>query len=152
MESPLGKWLDITLDNISYFFIFLAITWSVIQQNPAGGFLQWGLLSLAGLSFSFFSVVLSLRFQERISRQIPESRYHWSHHMINKVISMMANRDFSIIVLIFALANILPWLLILVGVGSNLFGLFLLGLYLTARCRQNTARKETGIKKESPQT
>jgi hypothetical protein len=71
---------------------------------------------------------------------------------MNKFIAMMANRDFSLIVLILALVNSLPWLLILVGAGSNLFGLFLLGLFLTARSQQNVCLKEKEIKKESPQT
>ena len=152
MESPFGKWLDITLDNIAHLLIFSAITWTAIQQNPGEGYFQWGFLSLVGISLSFSSVILSLRFQEGTSRQIPGNQTRPAHHMMNKVISMMANRDFSVIVLIFALGNSLPWLLILVGVGSNLFGIILMGLYLTARWQQQTFQKKTGIKKESPQT
>ena len=152
MESPFGKWLDITLDNIAHLLIFSAITWTAIRQNPDGGFLQWGLLSLIGISLSFISVILSIRLQDRTSSLHQTDQNGWAIFLMNKFIAMMANRDFSLIVLILALVNSLPWLLILVGAGSNLFGLFLLGLFLTARSQQNVCLKEKEIKKESPQT
>ena len=133
MESSFGKWLDITLDNIAHLLIFSGITWAVVHHPQGYDFLAWGLLSLVGIIFSFIMVTLSLQISSPREKG-PEVR---TYNRMQGIISMMANRDFSIVILIFAFWAKLPWLLILVGCGSNLFAFILLSFYLKLQRQKN---------------
>jgi phosphatidylglycerophosphate synthase len=132
MESPLGKWLDITCDNIVYLMIFSGITWSVIENATGRWLLGWGLSSLVGILLSFIMVTLSLKQQEP-SHIHSNKTTAQTLQKIRWLIAKTANRDFSVLILIFALLDNLPWFLILTAIGSNLFWLTLLGLHLRIR-------------------
>ncbi len=144
MESPLGKWLDITCDNVVHFMIFSGITWSVTQSATGNGLLGWGLLSLVGILLSFIMVTVSLEKEEPFQNQ-KNGTTTQTAHKIRWLITKMANRDFSLLILIFALLDKLPWFLILAALGSNLFWLILLGLHL--RIRWETHRARMGLQR-----
>jgi phosphatidylglycerophosphate synthase len=124
-ESTNGYYLDITCDNIVHVAVFAGIAWSSYQALGQSYVLLLGGLAAFGTMMSF-AVVLTTRHGR--ARE-PSAR-------LDRLIDALANRDFSILLIICALTGTLQWFLWALAVGVNLFWPSLLGL---ARQAQRTA-------------
>ena len=123
MQSPIGWWLDLVSDNIVHVGLFLAISWSVYRQTGSAFSLGMGLAASVGTLLSLgFVLLLEKASLEKVSRG--ERR-----GLLGKVLDRATNRDFSLIVLLFALTDRLQWFLWLAVAGANIFWLLLLWLY-----------------------
>jgi phosphatidylglycerophosphate synthase len=124
-ESPSGYYLDITCDNIVHVAVFSGIAWSSYQELGQTYVVLLGGLSAFGTMMSFV-VVLATR----------HGRARAPSATLNRLIDALANRDFSLVLVICALTGTLQWFLWALAVGVNLFWPIVVGL---ARQAQRTA-------------
>jgi len=122
MQSKFGQWLDVVCDNIVHVVLFLAIAWSFYRATAVPSYLVLGGLASIGSLLSLGFVLL----WESISLGHPSPL---GHGLLRKVAERLTNRDFSVILLLFALVGRLDGFLWLAAFGSNIFWIVLLWLY-----------------------
>jgi phosphatidylglycerophosphate synthase len=122
MQTRLGQWLDVVCDNIVHVVLFLAIAWSFYRATFSSSYLVLGGLASTGSLLALW-FVLRLEYSS-LGRPSP-----LGHGLLRKVADRLTNRDFSVILLLFALVGKLDWFLWLATLGANLFWLVLLWLY-----------------------
>lgn len=119
-ESSFGERLDIVADNIVHAAIFGGVAWSV-SINQAGGGWPWLPLALGGAAILANGLSLWLVLRAKRMRE----QNDWSSPVqaarSNFILKHVASRDFSVVLLAFALLNHLDWFLWLVAIGTNLF-------------------------------
>ncbi|HKN86159.1 MAG TPA: CDP-alcohol phosphatidyltransferase family protein [Nitrospiraceae bacterium] len=115
-ESPFGERLDIIGDNVVHMAIFGALGWAGYANGGGSLFLALGLLAMIGNGFSVWVV---MRMKERDARQGWASPVQAERSAF--IVKNMASRDFSIVVLLFAVLNLLNVFLWLAAIGSNVF-------------------------------
>ena len=124
-DSPFGAWLDITLDNVVHMAIFGGIAIGV-YSNVFGSEYAWLWLALgaAAILGNAFSFVLVNRAQKITMGSEWNSPKHaaLSEFMLKNV----ASRDFSVIVLLFAVCAKLEWFLWIAAIGSMVFAAVML--------------------------
>lgn len=123
-ESPGGQRLDLLADNVVHMAIFGAVAWGQYLQGPWQDSmlpLVLGGSAIIGNSLSFWAVVRAQEFrgQARENGRRPSPAVSRLQSLLGRV----ANRDFSVVLLLFSLLNGLAWFLLLAAVGSILFGL-----------------------------
>jgi 1L-myo-inositol 1-phosphate cytidylyltransferase / CDP-L-myo-inositol myo-inositolphosphotransferase len=123
-ESTNGYYLDITCDNIVHLAVFAGIAWSSYQVLGQSYVLLLGGLAAFGTMMSFVVVLATRHGRARA----PSAR-------LDRLVDALANRDFSLVLIICALTGTLQWFLWALAVGVNLFWLSVLGL---ARQAQRT--------------
>ena len=125
-ESPFGQELDIIADNVVHMAIFAGIAWGGYLQGPW----QHSLLPLVlgtvaivanGFSLLFVNRVRHLKVQPMVWQQIPSAQ----RTRLEFILGNVANRDFSVVVLLFAFLSLLPWFLWIAAVGSAFFALMM---------------------------
>ncbi len=123
-ESQFGEQLDITADNVVHAAIFAGIAWAVYFKDGAGSG-SWLPLALGGAAM--LAVGLS-QWQVTRAKALQEKKV-WSHPAqgarVQFILNNMATRDFSVLLLLFALVDKLNWFLWLAAIGSNLFWLMM---------------------------
>jgi phosphatidylglycerophosphate synthase len=117
LESPGGYYLDIASDNIVHVAVFLAIAWSSYTSLGQSSLLWLGGLSAFG-TIAAFLIVLATR----------HGRVQHASATLDRVIDALTNRDFSILLIVCALAGKLDWFLWALAIGVNLFWPIALGL------------------------
>lgn len=119
-DSPFGAWLDVALDNLVHMAIFGGIALGAYGK-AAGSSDAWIPLSLgaAAISGNALSFVLVGRAQKikTASEWKTPLNAAWSDFMLRNV----ASRDFSVVVLLFALFGALDAFLWLAAIGSMVF-------------------------------
>lgn len=124
-ESPLGAWLDIAGDNLVHMGVFAGIAYGAYVReagsDPAWVPLVLGAVAVLGNLLSFWLVSRAQRIKAANKWKSPVQAA-WSDFIMRNV----ASRDFSIVVLIFALLDKLPWFLWIAAAGSTVFWLVLL--------------------------
>jgi len=104
--------------------IFAGIAWGGYLQGPW----QHSLLPLVlgtvaivanGFSLLFVNQVRHLKVQPMVWQQIPSVQ----RTRLEFILGNVANRDFSVVVLLFAFFALLPWFLWIAAVGSAFFAL-----------------------------
>jgi phosphatidylglycerophosphate synthase len=124
-ESPFGAWLDIAMDNVVHMAIFAGIAVGsylrVAGSDGAWVPLALGSAAVAGNGLSFWLVTRAQKIQSASEWKTPVQAA-WSDFMLKKV----ANRDFSVIVLTFAVIDKLDWFLWMAAIGSVVFSLLML--------------------------
>jgi phosphatidylglycerophosphate synthase len=124
-ESPFGAWLDIAMDNVVHMAIFAGIAAGAyslrVGQDDAWVPLALGAAAVVGngLSFGLVDKAQKIKTAGRWTTPVHAA---WSDFMLKNV----ASRDFSIIVLAFALSGKLDWFLWLAAAGSLVFALVML--------------------------
>ena len=119
-ESPFGAWLDIALDNVVHMAIFGGIALGAYQQS-AGTEDAWIPLALGAAAI--FGNALSFSLVNRAQKIKTASEWKtplhaaWSDFMLKNV----ASRDFSVVVLLFAVVGKLEVFLWLAAMGSMAF-------------------------------
>ena len=119
-DSPFGAWLDVALDNLVHMAIFGGIALGAYAK--AGGTsdawipLCLGAAAIAGNALSFVLVSRAQKIKTASAWKTPLNAA-WSDFMLKNV----ASRDFSIVVLLFALLGALEVFLWLAAIGSMVF-------------------------------
>ncbi len=124
-ESPFGAWLDIAMDNVVHMAIFAGIA-AGAYLHMAGSDGAWvplalGAAAVLGNGLSFWLVTRAQKIKASSGWKTPVQAA-WSDFMLKNV----ASRDFSVIVLIFAVIGKLEWFLGLAAFGSVVFSLLML--------------------------
>jgi len=133
-SSKFGSWLDVAADNVVTIAIFAAVAKQVGVHLGAGLGLTLGALSVTGVLASVGVVYSMARLQTarqpgEASALAATNRFA-SHHqtssttkatLVEAVINEATSRDFSVIVVAFALAGRLEWFAWLAAIGSHLF-------------------------------
>ena len=124
-ESPFGAWLDIVMDNVVHMAIFAGIAvgsyLGVAGSDGAWAPLALGSAAVLGNGLSFWLVTRAQRIKFASGWKTPVQAA-WSDFMLKNV----ASRDFSVIVLIFAVIGKLDWFLWMAAIGSVVFSLLML--------------------------
>jgi phosphatidylglycerophosphate synthase len=124
-ESPFGAWLDITMDNVVHMAIFAGIaTGSYLRMagtDDAWVPLVLGVAAVLGNGLSFWLVTRAQKIKSSNGWKTPVQAA-WSDFMLKNV----ASRDFSVVVLMFAVIGKLDWFLGLAAIGSMVFSLLML--------------------------
>ncbi len=123
-ESPFGAWLDIAMDNVVHMAIFGGIAVGSFVQT-SGSPLAWvplalGAAAVLGNALSFALVNRAQKIKQASGWKTPVNAA-WSDFMLKNV----ASRDFSVVVLVFALFGRLDWFLWMAAVGSIVFALIM---------------------------
>lgn len=105
-ESRWGGVMDYALDNVVHVGIFAAIIRAVYLKRPEGTVLTLGLLLLVGAVISGCLVAAHMMQPRR---------------PVNRLLAQVMHRDFSLIVLLAAIADRLVWFLWAAAIGINLF-------------------------------
>jgi phosphatidylglycerophosphate synthase len=118
-ESRFGEQFDLIGDNVVHMAIFAGMAWAVYKQTQS-----WVPLALGGAAM--VGNGLSLSFVTRIKARLAQKSWSDPEQATrsNFILRNVASRDFSVIVLLFALMNGLGWFLWLAAIGSNLFWMF----------------------------
>ncbi|MGH7860572.1 MAG: CDP-alcohol phosphatidyltransferase family protein [Candidatus Binatia bacterium] len=104
-ESAFGRWLDLSLDQVTHVAIFAAIAVHSFRRGLDGGTaIVLGASAVLGALLSFAAVVRGLRLA-------PENR----NPRLAAIVDRMTNRDFSVAVILFAAFDRLEWFLWLVA-------------------------------------
>jgi phosphatidylglycerophosphate synthase len=123
-ESPFGAWLDIVMDNVVHMAIFAGIAVGsylrVAGSDGAWVPLALGSAAVLGNGLSFWLVTRAQKIKSASGWKTPVQTA-WSDFMLKNV----ANRDFSVIVLIFAVFGKLDQFLWIAAIGSAVFSLLL---------------------------
>ena len=123
LESPLGEWLDITLDTVVHIAIFLGVGVAVWKQDAlAAAPLLGGLLAAAAL----ISFPLVTRAEQ--TEDAGRARGGWEDVWLEKMVTGLTSRDYSLLVLLCALAGKLAWFLWAAALGAQVFWVVLLSL------------------------
>ena len=124
-ESPFGAWLDITMDNVVHMAIFAGIAvGSYLRMAGSDGAwipLALGSAAVLGNGLSFWLVTRAQKIKSSNGWKTPVQAA-WSDFMLKNV----ASRDFSVIVLTFAVLGKLDWFLWMAATGSVVFSLLML--------------------------
>jgi phosphatidylglycerophosphate synthase len=124
-ESPFGAWLDIAMDNVVHMAIFAGIAvgsyLSVAGSDGAWVPLALGSAAVLGNGLSFWLVTRAQKIKAASGWRTPVQAA-WSDFMLKNV----ASRDFSVIVLTFAVLGKLDWFLWMAATGSVVFSLLML--------------------------
>ena len=124
-ESPFGAWLDIAMDNVVHMAIFAGIAvgsyLSVAGNDGAWVPLALGSAAVLGNGLSFWLITRAQKIKSMSGWKTPVQAA-WSGFMLKNV----ASRDFSVIVLIFAVIGKLDWFLWMAAIGSVVFSLLML--------------------------
>ncbi|WP_447984537.1 CDP-alcohol phosphatidyltransferase family protein [Nitrospira sp. Nam74] len=115
-ESRFGQQLDLIGDNVVHMAIFGALGWAGYVNGGGGLLLAVGLLAMAGNGLSLWFVT---RMKVKDTQQASANRVQAARSEF--MVKNMVSRDFSIIVLLFALLNLLSAFLWLAAIGSNVF-------------------------------
>jgi phosphatidylglycerophosphate synthase len=117
-ESRIGRQLDILGDNVVHMAIFAALGWAGFHHT--GSWLPLA-LAVCAIVGNALSLVVVLRADARRVRQQFAGPVQAAR--VNLILKNAASRDFSVVVLAFAVLNLLPGFLWLAAVGSNVFWL-----------------------------
>ena len=124
LESTSGYYLDIVCDNIVHVAVFAGIAWSSFQVLGQTYVLLLGGLAALGTTMAFVVVLVTRH-----------GRTRQPSAALDRLIDALANRDFSLILVICALTGTLEWFLWALAIGVNLFWPIVLAL---ARQAQRT--------------
>ncbi len=119
-QSRFGEQLDIAADNVVHMAIFAGVAWGLFLQQGfgAGSWLPFALGAAAvlgnGLSFWLVNRAKTLRGRQAWVNPTQAARSDF-------IFKNMISRDFSVVLLLFALVGKLEWFLWLAAVGSNIF-------------------------------
>ena len=131
-ESPLGAKLDLVLDNVVHMAVFAGIAYGSYQTHALSeqGWLYLALGAVAVLSNAMaFWLVTRLAARPSVPAEASTAHSKWKDFLLRNI----ATRDFSVVVLLFAVIGRLDWFLLLAVIGSALFGLVLTWLAFSTR-------------------
>lgn len=130
-QSPFGKWIDLGGDQVVHFCVFAGLGLGVARTDPATPALLLGASAAAGVLLCFAVIM-------REMRRPPGTR----NLLLDKLLEAMANRDFSVLVLLLALIGRIDLFLWMAGIGVHVFWLAALLLRRVPRAAGGPARPD----------
>jgi phosphatidylglycerophosphate synthase len=130
-ESPLGQWLDIAGDTLVHLAVFVGIAWGVAASGHGRLPLLAGAVLVAGVVPSFTFVTYAER--HNVARRASDL---WEGRTVAWMLVVLSGRDFSGLVLLFALLGALRWFLWGAALGVHIFWLTLVWLLWRVREKQ----------------
>ena len=131
LESPFGEWLDISLDTVVHIAIFLGVGVAVWKQDAIAAAPLLGGMLAAAACISFPLITIAEKTEEQ-GRQ----RGGWEDVWLDNMVAGLTSRDYSLLVLLCAIAGKLAWFLWAAAIGAQAFWLALaLLLYQAGRLR-----------------
>lgn len=127
-ESQLGYWLDIAGDTLVHIAVFAGIAWGVAVTGHGKLPLLAGVMLVAGVVPSFTLVTYAER--QAVARR---ASVLWEGRTIERMLMVLTNRDFSVLLFFFALLGALHWFLWGAALGVHVFWLTLLWLLWRVR-------------------
>jgi len=133
-QSSFGKWLDIVGDQVVHIGVFLGIGVGLWRSGSTAPVLGLAGVAAGGVVLSFLVVLRallkpSLRGQSRLQ----------------KLIDATTNRDFSVLLILFAVFGLMHWFLWLAAIGSHVFWLVAAGLqFQESRAEQQRTEGRSG--------
>jgi phosphatidylglycerophosphate synthase len=121
-ESELGKWLDIGGDQVVHLGVFIGLGVGLWRSGHGGPVLELGTVAALGVIISFL-VILRVLLR-------PDLR---GGGRMQRLIDATTNRDFSVLLILFALGGVLHWFLWVAAIGSHLFWMVALALQFRDR-------------------
>ena len=121
-QSALGKWLDIVGDQVVHVAVFLGLGVGLWRSGSAAPVMLLGIVAAVGVVLSFAVVLQALR--------RPALR---GQSRVQKLIDATTNRDFSVLLILFAVGGVLDWFLWLAAIGSHVFWIVALALQIQER-------------------
>ena len=121
-QSALGKWLDIGGDQVVHVAVFLGLGVGLWRSGSAAPVIVLGIVAAVGVVLSFAVVLQTLR--------RPALR---GQNRVQKLIDATTNRDFSVLLILFAVGGVLDWFLWLAAIGSHVFWIVALALQVQER-------------------
>jgi phosphatidylglycerophosphate synthase len=119
-ESPFGAWLDGALDNVVHMAIFGGIAIGAYSRTAGGEYgWQWLVLGAAAILGNALSFALVSKGQKIRTSSGWNSPRHAAWYGF--VVKNVATRDFSVVVLLFAVFGRLEWFLWIAAIGSTIF-------------------------------
>ncbi len=121
-ESKFGQELDIWADNVVHIAIFAGLAGGAYLQGPWQHSMFPLLLGASAILANIVSLLLVNHARQLLTR--PRSLQRITDHQRSRIegmLSQVANRDFSVLVLLGAWFGLLHWFLALAAVGSWLF-------------------------------
>ena len=109
-ESRFGKWLDLAGDQFVHVAVFAGIGFGVAGNDPASHARALAISAVLGVIISFVVIVCIM--QRKNGRKSSG---------LEKLIDATTNRDFSLLVLLLAIAGKLDLFLWMAGIGVHLF-------------------------------
>ena len=128
-QSRLGKWLDLGGDQVVHFSVFAGIGIGVARIYPSVPALVLGASAALGVLLCFAVIVRALR--QPAAQRGP---------LLNKLLDVTANRDFSVLLLALAIFGRMDLFLWMAGIGIHVFWIALLAL--------NAGRATPGMSRE----
>ena len=115
-ETPTGKWLDLGGDQLVHLCLFAGIGVGLHHMNEASEATLWlGLAAALGVVLSFITI-------------LREEQGDTSHPRLRQLMAKTANRDYSVFLLVLAIANRVEWFLWIAVVAIHSF--WMLGAWL----------------------
>src|SRR5213594_215478 len=113
MESAFGEQLDVVLDNVVHIALYAGIAWASYEDNWGPVALLLGGFAMLGNVAAFLVVQQATRMRKGLD---PERRRY-----VESLLNSLVSRDFSVLILAFALVGHVDWFLPLAAIGSNIF-------------------------------
>src|SRR6059036_1099538 len=113
MESAFGEQLDVVLDNVVHIALYAGIAWASYEDNWGPVALLLGGFAMLGNVAAFLVVKQATRMRKGLD---PERRRY-----VESLLNSLVSRDFSVLILAFALVGHVDWFLPLAAIGSNIF-------------------------------
>jgi phosphatidylglycerophosphate synthase len=113
MESAFGEQLDVVLDNVVHIALYAGIAWASYEDNWGPVALLLGGFAMLGNVAAFVVVQQATRMRKGLD---PERRRY-----VESLLNSLVSRDFSVLILAFALVGHVDWFLPLAAIGSNIF-------------------------------
>jgi phosphatidylglycerophosphate synthase len=150
-SSRFGSWLDVAADNVVTVAVFAAVARSAAVHLGTGLALVLGAIAIAGVVCCILAVAAAAQAAQRSARRVaagapagaglavverfaepvdPTKRALETQRLVDRVINEATSRDFSVLVVAFALLGRLEWFLWLAAVGSHLFWITFTGVRL----------------------
>jgi phosphatidylglycerophosphate synthase len=115
-QTSTGKWLDLGGDQLVHICLFAGIGVGLHQMNEASGATLWlGLAAALGVVLSFITL-------------LREEQTETPHPRLRQLLAKTANRDYSVILLVLAIANRVEWFLWIAVLAIH--GFWMLGAWL----------------------
>lgn len=125
LETPFGHTLDILTDNVVHVAIFVGIAFGLYHDTGEQRYLHFLWLLLGGFGFCAIVVYYS------ILKQTPDKETSYSK--TSRFMTLLTNRDFAYLIVVFALIQRMNWFLIGTAVGTYLFAATLWLIHLVEK-------------------
>ncbi len=113
LESPFGEQLDVALDNVVHVGLYAGMAWAAYHEGWGNSALVLGGLAIVGNVAAFGVVQRAIRTREALDAV--------RRRRVEAILTRLASRDFSVLILALALLGHAEWFLAIAAVGSNVF-------------------------------